>query len=93
MVRVFRVFVVCSNFVIDVYVVFRSVGLSVIGTQAKAVYGRQWVKLLELLYRGVTQGVPSPDGSGTMFTIGGASPEGKAAKVRVQLEIERVMSS
>lgn len=70
-----------------------SVGLSVIGTQAKAVYGRQWVKLLELLYRGVTQGVPSPDGSGTMFTIGGASPEGKAAKVRVQLEIERVMSS
>lgn len=68
-------------------------GLNAISTQAKAVYGRQWVKLLELLYRGVTEGVPSPDGSGTTFILGDDSPEGKAAKVRVQLEIERVISS
>ena len=37
--------------------------------------------MLALLYEGVTTG-----------NIGGTTPEGKAARVRVQLEIERIMS-
>jgi nucleoporin GLE1 len=44
------------------------------------------VKLLALLYEGVTVGM----GGGKI--IGGDTAEGKAARVRVQLEIERIMN-
>ncbi|KAI0049374.1 hypothetical protein FA95DRAFT_898238 [Auriscalpium vulgare] len=60
-----------------------SVALDVGGVHAKNVWGQQWIKMLALLYEGVTTGVGGA-------SIGGTS---KAAQVRLQLEIERVMSS
>ena len=45
--------------------------------------------MLALLYEGVTVGCHGLEGR----LIGGKTPEGIAARVRVQLEIERIMSS
>ena len=59
------------------------------GLNAKAIWGAQWVKLLEVLYEGVTVGIFNTPGR----LIGGTVPEGIAARTRVQLEIERIMSS
>jgi nucleoporin GLE1 len=71
---------------VDTYV---AVALDVNGLDAKAAWGAQWVKLLEVLYEGVTVGIfNTPD-----RLIGGTSAEGTAARVRVQLEIERIMNS
>lgn len=56
--------------------------LDVGGVQAARVWGHQWVKVLGLLYEVV--------GSGK---LGGTTPEGKAGRVRVQLEIERIMAA
>lgn len=53
------------------------------------VWGQQWIRLLALLYEGVTVGYHGVEGQ----LIGGKSPEGIAARVRVQLEIERILSS
>ncbi|KAJ8501725.1 hypothetical protein ONZ45_g12055 [Pleurotus djamor] len=58
--------------------------LDVFGAQARAIWGVQWIKMLGLLYEGVTNGI----GDGKY--IGGDTPEGKAARVRVQLEVERI---
>lgn len=55
--------------------------LDVGGLSASKMWGQQWIKLLALLYEGVTSG-----------KVGGLTPEGKAARVRVQLEIERVLN-
>ncbi|KAI0371930.1 hypothetical protein BV20DRAFT_964589 [Pilatotrama ljubarskyi] len=63
--------------------------LDVGGLLAREVWGQQWVRLLALLYEGVTVGYHGSQGR----LIGGASPEGIAARVRVQLEIERIMSA
>ena len=56
--------------------------------KAKEIWGVQWVKMLEVLYEGVTEGINGQKDR----LIGGQSPEGIAARVRVQLEIERIMS-
>jgi nucleoporin GLE1 len=56
------------------------------GHDALLIWGAQWVKMLALIYEGVTVGI------GADRFIGGITPEGKAARVRVQLEIERIMS-
>jgi nucleoporin GLE1 len=64
---------------------FVTVALDVIGKDAKAIWGYQFVKLLALIYEGTTSGL----GNGKL--IGGASPEGIAARGRVQLEIEAIM--
>ena len=64
------------------------VALDVYGAKARGVWGAQWVKLLEVLYEGVTTGLFGEQGK----LIGGDSPEGIAAHVRVQLEIERIMT-
>ncbi|KAH7915537.1 GLE1-like protein-domain-containing protein [Hygrophoropsis aurantiaca] len=61
--------------------------LDVGGLEARSVWGQQWVKLLELLYEGATNGI------GGDKVLGGQNPEGKAARVRVQLEIERIMQA
>ncbi|TFK66010.1 hypothetical protein BDN72DRAFT_800509 [Pluteus cervinus] len=61
--------------------------LDVMGDQARDIWGQQFLKMLALIYQGVTSGL----GSKQAFFIGGTSPEGKAARVRVQLEIERIM--
>ena len=60
--------------------------LDVCGSEAKDIWGSQWIKMLALLYEGVTVGL------GGDLVIGGQGPEGKAARVRVQLEVERIMS-
>ncbi|KAI0717408.1 GLE1-like protein-domain-containing protein [Cerioporus squamosus] len=63
--------------------------LDVGGLLAREVWGQQWVRLLALLYEGVTVGYHGLEG----HLIGGQSPEGIAARVRVQLEIERIMNA
>ncbi|KAF8984490.1 GLE1-like protein-domain-containing protein [Cyathus striatus] len=60
--------------------------LDVMGSGAVQVWGMQWYKMLQLLYEGVTDGYEKGK------VIGGDSPEGKAAQVRVQLEVERIVS-
>ncbi|KAI0646290.1 GLE1-like protein-domain-containing protein [Trametes meyenii] len=62
--------------------------LDVGGLLAREVWGQQWVRLLALMYEGVTVGYHGQEGR----LIGGQSPEGTAARVRVQLEIERIMT-
>ncbi|KAH9965292.1 GLE1-like protein-domain-containing protein [Russula dissimulans] len=61
-----------------------SVALEVGGLHARNVWGSQWIKLMALLYEGVTTD-PSP--------LGGSGPDARASRVRLQLEIERVMGS
>ncbi|EMD36459.1 hypothetical protein CERSUDRAFT_156135 [Gelatoporia subvermispora B] len=63
--------------------------LEVGGTEAARMWGQQWAKLMGLLYEGVTVGL----GGSNERLIGGQTPEGIAARVRVQLEIERVMTA
>ncbi|KAG1856347.1 GLE1-like protein-domain-containing protein [Suillus subalutaceus] len=63
--------------------------LDVGGMEAKFIWGNQWVKMLELLYEGATTGIGGVAGK----LVGGQTPEGKAARVRVQLQIERIMGA
>jgi len=64
----------------------RLAALDVIGLDALQIWGAQWVKMLALIYEGVTVGI------GVDKYIGGTTPEGKAARVRVQLKIEEIMA-
>jgi nucleoporin GLE1 len=50
------------------------------GSHGRELWGRQWDKMLEVVYEGATKAM-----------IGGKTPEGVAARVRVQLEVERIM--
>ena len=61
--------------------------LDVAGATARETWGVQWIKLLGVLYEGVTTGLHGQQG----HLIGGKTAEGTAARVRVQLEIERIM--
>ncbi|KAG2151589.1 GLE1-like protein-domain-containing protein [Suillus bovinus] len=63
--------------------------LDVGGMEAKFIWGNQWVKMLELLYEGAMTGIGGVEGK----LLGGQTPEGKAARVRVQLQIERIMDT
>ncbi len=63
--------------------------LDVAGAAAREIWGVQWVKLLNVLYEGATTGLFGEQGR----LIGGKSAEGIAARVRVQLEIERIMGA
>ncbi|KAG6335051.1 hypothetical protein ID866_4029 [Astraeus odoratus] len=74
------------------------VALDVAGLEARHIWGKQWIKLLELLYEISTVGIDSGTnaaGSGKDHRriLGGQTPEGKSARVRVQLEIERIMQA
>jgi nucleoporin GLE1 len=60
------------------------VALEVGGAHARDVWGSQWIKLMALLYEGATAD-PAP--------LGGSGPEARASRMRLQLEIERVMGS
>ncbi|KAF8915703.1 GLE1-like protein-domain-containing protein [Mucidula mucida] len=64
-------------------------GLQVLGSDAKAIWGNQFVKLLALVYEGVHTGFGDKSGG----KIGGSKPEGSAARVRLSIEIERIMST
>ncbi|KIL64967.1 hypothetical protein M378DRAFT_553805 [Amanita muscaria Koide BX008] len=65
--------------------------LDVMGSYAMDIWGLQWIKILSLVYQGATEGVTTAHGE--RLLIGGASAEGKSARVRVQLEIERIMAN
>ena len=62
------------------------VALDVGGARAKDIWGMQWIKMLAMVYEGVTMGM-----TGTGMKIGGDTPDGRAAQVRVQLEVERAL--
>ncbi|KAJ6504636.1 GLE1-like protein-domain-containing protein [Mycena vitilis] len=62
------------------------VGLDVLGSHALEVWGHQWVKMLELIYAGVT------DGFAEGRFIGGTTAAGMSARTRVQIEVERIMA-
>ncbi|KAJ6504632.1 GLE1-like protein [Mycena vitilis] len=62
------------------------VGLDVLGSHALQVWGHQWVKILELIYAGVT------DGFAKGRFIGGSTGAGISARARVQMEVERIMA-
>lgn len=62
--------------------------LEVLGSEAADIWGFQWIKVLQLIYEGVTVGVFGQAGK----TIGGDSPEGKAGKAKVKMEIQRIVS-
>ncbi|THH30972.1 hypothetical protein EUX98_g3206 [Antrodiella citrinella] len=65
------------------------VALDVGGAQARHIWGAQWVKMLGLLYAGTTEGFRGSKN----HLVGGTQPEGIAARVRVQLEIERILAA
>ena len=65
------------------------VALDVNGAGAKAVWGSQWTKLLEVLYEGCTVGLLGNPAK----LIGGTTPEGTSARFRVQGEIEKIMAA
>ncbi|KAG7440741.1 uncharacterized protein BT62DRAFT_937711 [Guyanagaster necrorhizus] len=60
-------------------------GLSVLGSNAKDMWGQQFVKVLALIREGTITGM------GDGKKIGGSTPEGSAARARVLLEVERIM--
>ncbi|KAJ7022753.1 GLE1-like protein-domain-containing protein [Mycena alexandri] len=60
-------------------------GLNVLGSHALEVWGHQWVKMLELIYKGVTVGFAE----GRL--IGGPTGVGNSARTRVLTEIESIM--
>ncbi|KAF9255264.1 hypothetical protein L218DRAFT_1036289 [Marasmius fiardii PR-910] len=62
------------------------VALETLGADAKQTWGGQFVKLIALMYEGASKGL----GNGKL--LGGESPEGIAARSRVSLEIETIMS-
>ena len=62
------------------------------GTDARNIWGLQWVKMLALIYEGVTEGLANGNHNGEKFFIGGQKPEGKSARMRVRLEVERIMA-
>ncbi|KAH6909820.1 GLE1-like protein-domain-containing protein [Coprinopsis sp. MPI-PUGE-AT-0042] len=98
-----------------VRVLLGDLALDVMGADAADIWGWQWVKVLELVYEGATNGlypergaVPSlphppaaPSAASTghqekkpdeeNVTIGGNTPDGRAARARVQMEVERIV--
>lgn len=62
--------------------------LEIGGVQNLDYWGPQWIKLLGLVYDSATVGILGEVGR----LLGGKEAEGIAARVRVQLEIEQLMS-
>lgn len=52
------------------------------------IWGGQWLKLLALLYEGCLNGIFGQKDR----LVGGKSPDGVASRVRVQVDIERLMT-
>lgn len=71
--------------------------LDVLGLEATAVWGKQWLKLLALVYEGITTGYEQ-EGENNISgkkpkLIGGDLPEAAAARTRVLVELENVVSA
>ncbi|KAJ7851664.1 GLE1-like protein-domain-containing protein [Mycena olivaceomarginata] len=60
--------------------------LDVLGSHALEVWGQQWVKMLQLIYTGVTVGFAEGK------FIGGTTAAGHSARIRVQIEVERILA-
>ncbi|KAI6112286.1 GLE1-like protein-domain-containing protein [Pisolithus croceorrhizus] len=67
--------------------------LDVAGLEARHIWGRQWIKILQLLYVASTEGIGSVPSTDEERMLGGKTPEGRSARVRVQLEIERIVQT
>ncbi|KAF8882102.1 GLE1-like protein-domain-containing protein [Infundibulicybe gibba] len=61
--------------------------LDVMGADAIKIWGHQWIKILALIYEGITTGL------GNQKLIGGESSEGTAARARIQMEVERIINA
>ncbi|KAF7314635.1 hypothetical protein MKEN_00937200 [Mycena kentingensis (nom. inval.)] len=61
-------------------------GLDILGPFALQVWGHQWVKMLELMYIGVTVGFAGKK------LIGGSAPDGNAPRMRLKMEVEKVLA-
>ncbi|KAF9527169.1 GLE1-like protein-domain-containing protein [Crepidotus variabilis] len=59
--------------------------LDVMGVEARDVWGRQWIKVLALVYEGITKGYHQGK------LIGGDTPEGSAARTRALVALEAVV--
>jgi nucleoporin GLE1 len=59
---------------------------------AKDIWGVQWIKVLALIYQGVTEGLPKGSND-EKLPFGGQSPEGKSARIRVFLQVERIITA
>jgi len=71
--------------------------LDVLGLEATAVWGKQWMKLLALVYEGITTGYEQ-EGENNVSgkkpkLIGGDLPEAAAARTRVLVELENVVNA
>ncbi|ESK91667.1 poly + mrna-nucleus export-related protein [Moniliophthora roreri MCA 2997] len=62
------------------------VALEVLGADAKQIWGKQFIKLMALIYEGATTGL------GNDKLMGGDSPEGIGARNRVKIAVENIMS-
>jgi len=56
------------------------------GLEAKDIWGKQWVKVLALIYDGITVGYEEGK------LIGGESAEGSAARIRVTVALENIVN-
>lgn len=75
--------------------------LEVMGAEAADIWGVQWIKVLELMHNGATKGlyperaIADPAAGAPAkkadVTMGCTSAEGKAARARVQIEVERIV--
>lgn len=61
--------------------------LDVMGREAKSVWGKQWMKVLALIYEGITTGYEEGK------LIGGELPEASAARTRVMVSIEHIVNN
>ncbi|KAL1677539.1 GLE1-like protein-domain-containing protein, partial [Schizophyllum commune] len=69
----------------DVCVSLMHAALEIFGAEARTIWGKQWTKVLALIYDLVQNGI------GEGKPLGGTSPEGTAGRLRVKLEIDKIM--
>ncbi|KAL1705585.1 GLE1-like protein-domain-containing protein [Schizophyllum commune] len=69
----------------DVCVSLMHAALEIFGADARKIWGKQWTKVLALIYDLVQNGI------GEGKPLGGTSPEGTAGRLRVKLEIDKIM--
>lgn len=68
------------------------VALDIMGMDAKDIWGVQWIKVLGLIYQGVNEDLPKGSNDERLL-MGGQSPEGKSARMRVLLQVEKIMAT
>ncbi|KAF8511435.1 GLE1-like protein-domain-containing protein [Gautieria morchelliformis] len=80
-----------SDMAMQIITAFLVVG----GVRARQVWGDQFVRLLEMLYKGIqqTSDARSDSREPDPKQVGASGPEGRSGRVRVVLEIEKVMAN